>query len=259
MTTTRREVELVHTYDLGLWWLVGNRLLPKIAGGSETANENTGGTGEGEGGGDPDAGGTGEGGTGEDESDTEQDSGSGEGERKKPDIERKPGEDRGAYRARRRATEAEARAEQAEKELEELRDRDRSETDRLNSRATKAEKRVASLEPTVRRQAIEIAFLKASSGDAKRKPINWVDAEDALELARRELSDIKVGDDGDIDDDEVRSVVEDMAKRKPHLVRRQVQPTPSGAPVGGGGRQQQGEITADELAKTFPAMKSRFS
>jgi hypothetical protein len=254
LASTRSEEEV---RDLGRWWLVGDRLLAKIMGGSERATEDAGGdSGQAD---DGDAGaGSGDAGKGSD------DTGKGEGGEESPEdrakrereSERKPGEDRGAYRARMRLREETQRREQLEAELEALQDKDRTDQEKLEKRAGKAEQRVGTLEPTVRRQAIEIAFLKASFGDARRKPIAWVDAEDVLLLVSRELDGVKVGDDGDIDLDEVRAVVDDLAKRKPHLVRKQQQTQPSGGNVGAqGGRQ--GEPSNDDLARMFPAMRTR--
>lgn len=261
MTTTRSEVARVHTFDLGRWWLVGDRLLPKIAGGSEGAVEDTGGAG---GETDPGSGGAGQegGGSGEDEPESTDRTGDDDKDRDKgkqdKDLTPRPGEDRGAFKARQRAARAERERDEAKQQLEELLDRDRDETQKLEKRASKAEARVGVLEPTVRQQAIHIAFLLASAGDAKRKPIQWVDAGDALLLVTKELEGIKVGDDGEIDQDEVREIVESVAKKKSHLVRKAqpAQEQPSGGNVGAGQRTPQ-ERSADQLARDYPALRTR--
>lgn len=247
--------------------VVGGRPVFMIAGGSEGAAGGGGSADGGEGGGSGGAGGEGEGEGEEGESAKP----SGEGEGRKPPAERKPesskddgprpGEDRGAYRARRAKQEAIERAERAEHALEELQDRDRTETDKITRRATKAEERVSKLEPTTRRLAIENAFLKASFGSDKRKAINWIDAGDVLLLVTKELDGIKIGDDGEIDEDDVRSVVDDIAKRKPHLVRKDkkepAEQQPSGGPVGSSGKQTPEQASYEELARRFPAMRQR--
>jgi len=243
---------------------VGGRPVFMIAGGSEGSPEGGGSAGEGEGDGGGGAGSEGEGGEGEGAKP------SGEGEGEKPPAQRKPeskddgprpGEDRGAYRARRAKQEAIERAERAERALEELQDRDRTETDKLKRRADKAEERIGKLEPTTRRLAIENAFLKASFGNEKRKAINWIDAGDVLLLVTKELDGIKIGDDGEIDEDDVRSVVDDIAKRKSHLIRKDkkepAEQQPSGGPVGSSGKQTPEQASYDELARRFPAMRQR--
>jgi hypothetical protein len=254
------------------WWLVGDRpsMIGRIgdapvfaiAGGSEGATEGSGGTSEGESGGDGGAGSEGKP-SGEGEGKPPEGKSSGEGEKETPperskDDGQRPGEDRGAYRARRAKQEALERAERAERALEDLQDRDRSETEKTEKRASKAEGRVAVLEPTTRRLAIENAFLKASFGNEKNRPINWIDAGDVLLLVTRELDGIKIGDDGEIDEDDVRSVVADIAKRKPHLVRKEKKEPeqPSGSPVGSGQRTP-AEASQDELARRFPALRTR--
>jgi hypothetical protein len=243
---------------------VGGRPVFIIAGGSEGAPEGGGSAGEGEGDGGGGAGSEGEGGEGEGSGKP-----SGEGEGEKPPAQRKeskddgprPGEDRGAYRARRARQEAIDRAERAERALEDLQDRDRTETEKLKKRGDKAEARVAVLEPTTRRLAIENAFLKASFGTEKRKPIPWIDAGDVLLLVTKELDGIKIGDDGEIDEDDVRSIVDDIAKRKPHLIRKEkkepAEQQPSGGPVGSQGQQTKEQASYEELARRFPAMRQR--
>jgi hypothetical protein len=262
MTTTRSEVARVHTFDLGRWWLVGDRLLPKIAGGSEGATEDAGGAGDE---GEPGSGGAGqEGDEGEDKpesttgagDDGDQDKGKGKG--KDQDLTPRPGEDRGAFKARQRAARAERERDDARQQLEDLLDKDRTEQEKLEKRARKAEDRVSVLEPTVRQQAIHIAFLLASAGDAKRKAVQWVDAGDALLLVAKELEGIKVGDDGDIDHDEVVEIVTRIAKQKSHLVRKAqpAQEQPSGGNVGAGSRTPQ-EKGVEELSRTYTALRTR--
>jgi hypothetical protein len=144
--------------------------------------------------------------------------------------------------------------------LEEIQDRDRSDTEKLEKRSAKAEGRVAVLEPTTRRLAIENAFLKASFGNEKRKAINWIDAGDVLLLVTKELDGIKIGDDGEIDEDDVRSVVDDIAKRKSHLIRKdKKEPAeqPSGGPVGSGGQQTAEQASEADLARRYPALRTR--
>jgi len=98
----------------------------------------------------------------------------------------------------------------------------------------------------------------ASAGNGKsRKPVQWVNAEDALHLARKELDGVKVGDDGEIDQGDVESVVDDLVKNKSYLVRKQVQPTASGGNVGTGKGSTPAEQSAEELAKTYGALRTR--
>lgn len=245
---TTGPVEELSVRDLGKYWLVGGRLIAKIQGGSNTALEESGGAGgEGE---STEAGGEGE---GESTEESEEEPEGQEGTAQTSPAKAKADKE---YKERTRRRTAEQERDQLRKKLEELEDRDKSDLERATKRAVNAEGRVGTMEQTITTQAIEIAFLKASFGDAKRKPIQWVDADDALTLVRRELAGIKVGDDGEIDMDDVRSVVDDIAKRKSHLVRKVQAPAPSGGNVGSG-QQPPEEKSAEQLAKTYGALRTR--
>jgi hypothetical protein len=81
-----------------------------------------------------------------------------------------------------------------------------------------------------------------------------------LLLVTRELDGIKIGDDGEIDEDDVRSVVDDIAKRKPHLVRKEKKEPaeqPSGGPVGSRGQQTPEQASEADLARRYPALRTR--
>lgn len=219
-----------------------------VAGGSENATENTGGDDSGEN--------TDAGGGGEDQSDEQEEPDESEDQKDERESPAKTRADK-EYRERTRRRAAEQERDRLKAQLEEIEDRDKSDLERATKRASKAEERVQVLEPTVKRQAIEIAFLKASNGDARRRPISWVDADDVLTLVAKELSGITVGDDGEIDMDEVRSVVDDIAKRKSHLVRKAQAPaTASGGNVGAGNDQPK-ERSKEDLARTYGALRTR--
>jgi hypothetical protein len=233
--------------DLGAYWLVGDRLIAKIMGGSESAPESGGDGGEGG----TEAGGGGE---GESEEESEEEPEEQEGQQQ-PAAKRKADRE---FRERTKRRQAEQDRDRLQQQLEELTEKDKTDLERANGRATKAEQRVNTLEPALRKKSIEVAFMIASNGDGnKRKPIPWVDARDALTLAMQELSDLDVDDDGEVDQEAVQEVVDTLAKRKSHLVRKEkATTTPSGGNVGAGD-QPPAEKTKEELAKTYGALRTR--
>lgn len=227
------------------YWLVGGRRLPMLAGGApeDEGGDGTGGTGgdggSGAGGAD---GGTPEGGAGQPEGGGEGGEGAPSPAKQKADRE---------YRLRQDKRALEEQLTEANKRLEAIEDRDKSELELATKRAKKAEERTTTLEKTVWRQAVQLEFLKASSAEKVR----WIDAEDALVLAEKELVGLKVGDDGEVDEGEVKRVVRALAKTKPHLVQRAA-PAPSGGNVGGNAHGQPVD-DSKELARLYPALRTR--
>lgn len=236
--------------------VVGGR--PIIAGGSV----NDPGDGDpGDGGGDDDGstddGDTGDGdpaddtGTGDDDGSTDKDD---KDDRPSPEaVRRKREQEDRERRTRNRIAAAERRASDAEKARNRLQaelDKDKPESDRLRAELTDAEAENSRLRGVNRDLALQVAFFKNSK-------VDWVDGEDAVTIALRELGDIEVDDDGSVDPEEVRKVIARMTKEKSHLVRRS-QPK-SGAGVGGGKKQDNGAgsaISAQQAAMA-PALRSR--
>lgn len=131
-----------------------------------------------------------------------------------------------------------------------------ADTSEADDKAAKAEARARSL-------AVQNAFLKANT-------VNWVDSDDALKFIN--LDEIDVDDDGTVDRKQLARALKVLAKRKPHLVKPEVQ---SDADDDGedGDEAQSGRRTApamngkrkgakktptrQDLAKTFPVLNRR--
>ena len=91
----------------------------------------------------------------------------------------------------------------AERKLKEYEDRDKTELQKLQDAVAERDAQLADLPKQARSQAIRFASRANAAG--------FLDPEDALVL----LGDIDLSD-----DDAVKAALEDLAERKPHLVRQ---------------------------------------
>jgi hypothetical protein len=85
---------------------------------------------------------------------------------------------------------------------------DTSDADRKSPEDVEKERK---REERSRKLAMENAFLRASN-------VDWVDPEDAFRLV--DLSDVDVDEDGTVDTKALARALRDLAKRKPHLVKK---------------------------------------
>lgn len=106
-------------------------------------------------------------------------------------------------------TERAARKE-AERQLKELQDRDKTEQQRLQDQLAERDAQLADLPKQARSQAIRFASQATTAG--------FLDPEDALlNLADVDLADV----------DAVKAALDDLAERKPHLLRQDKKKPPT--------------------------------
>lgn len=111
--------------------------------------------------------------------------------------------------AGKKALEAERAARrEAERKLKEIEDRDKSELQKLQDAVKERDGQLAQLPAQVRKQAIRFASQATQAG--------FLDPEDALLNI-----DVDLGDDA-----AVKAALEELAQRKPHLVRRDTPKVP---------------------------------
>lgn len=130
--------------------------------------------------------------------------------------------------------------------------------------ATKRE--IAELKPRVDRLTtdnrdlrLKVAFLSTTVPG-----VEWVDVEDALRLV--DLSDVDIDEDGNVDKRDLKLALKNLAKRKPHLVRKPVKTKTgdeddddddagtSGSRMNGRRRGTRTEADRAALAKRFPVL-----
>lgn len=115
----------------------------------------------------------------------------------------------------------------AKGKVKEIEDRDKSDLERLQETLNERDKALNELPGQVRKQALAFASTAGRKG--------FLDPEDALAF---------IGDDVDLADPKaVETALEDLAKRKPHLVRAQKSVTTRPKPPTGG----EGEDNDDDL------------
>lgn len=127
-----------------------------------------------------------------------------------------------------------------------------TETERLVAERDELKTYKEAAESNLRNLRIENSFLLANTHA-------WVDMEDALRLA--DLSEVTIDEDGKVDGKALRKALDDLAKRKPHLVKPAVPGTttpPAGAsaPEMNGTPKGAGDRSPDRaaLAKRFPVL-----
>lgn len=127
-----------------------------------------------------------------------------------------------------------------------------TETERLVAERDELKTYKEAAESNLRNLRIENSFLLANTH-------SWVDMEDALRLA--DLSEVTIDEDGKVDGKALRKALDDLAKRKPHLVKPATPSTttpPAGAsaPEMNGTPKGAGDRSPDRaaLAKRFPVL-----
>lgn len=114
--------------------------------------------------------------------------------------------------------------------LKALEDKDKPDDEVVSRDLSEARSQVSALEETNRIMAAQLAFFKSND-------ISWQDPSDAFTLAEKSgLFDDVIDEDGTVDTRELRRGLRELAKRKPHLVKK-VESTKGSA---------QGDTTDDE-------------
>lgn len=166
-------------------------------------------------------------GEGDDDSDDDDESDEGEDEpkrNKKPvkkskaddddeedDEEPKSRPERQAARYRTRLRAKEKEVETLNARLKALEDKDKPAEEVTKREAAEAKEKADKLSAKLRSQTLELAFFKANT-------IDWADPADALKLV--DLDEVDVDEDGTVDAKALRLALRDLAKRKPHLVKK---------------------------------------
>lgn len=153
--------------------------------------------------------------------------------------------------ADRRASELEAK--EKERELA-----GKSESEKLTIERDELKSKVDTLSSELNTLRLQNAFLTANKH-------TWADPEDALRLA--DLSEVEVSAEGKVDMKALTRALDDLAKRKPHLVKVAAtegndkgsggQGAASGPEMNGGRKGQQSGVDREALAKRFPVLGHR--
>lgn len=170
----------------------------------------------------------------------------------------------------RRRTEAETKAAELAKFKEEQERKGKPEIENLKRDLEAITKERDSFQGRFTTLARTNAFLTASA----RAGIAWHDPEDAQAAAGKELRDLEIDEDGNVEG--ISQLVKDLAKRKKYLVKPEGKTESdddeegkktrargaSGSTVGStktgkGNGKPKGQLTPEELRKRFPALRTR--
>lgn len=130
-------------------------------------------------------------------------------------------------------------AEGLRRKLKEIEDAEKSELQKLQDTLAEKDQQLSELPASVRKQAIRFASTASRLG--------FVDPEDALVL---------VGDVDLADDTAVKAALEDLAERKPHLVRADAGPKVPARPKPKDGQQAPGGPPADGRKAAADALRA---
>lgn len=135
----------------------------------------------------------------------------------------------------------------AENKLSEIEKAKLGDLDRAKTERDEAVKENAELQKVVQQMRIENAFHRENK-------YTWHDPADAL--AALDMSVVQIGEDGKVEG--LKAAIDDVAKRKPHFVKKDTGPAPvaTGDPANGTRKGEKAE-TADRkaLANRFPALR----
>lgn len=152
----------------------------------------------------------------------------------------------------RRRQEAETKAADLEKRLKEIEDKDKSEVERATGKVQELETENTTLKEALKQSNLRLAFVSSNK-------YTWHDPEDALRLT--DLSDITWDDKtGEPDKKALEKALDDLAKSKPHLVKKAddgdgAGSGPSGAPANGKRKGEGDELSREALMKKYPALR----
>lgn len=116
-----------------------------------------------------------------------------------------------AREATRLKTAAEQRADAAEAELTKLREANQSEAEKATAKAVKEATDTVTEKANTRLVRAEVKAAAAAAG--------FHDPRDAALLLADRFSQVKVGNDGQVDEAAVKTLVDELGKAKPHLVK----------------------------------------
>lgn len=215
---------------------------------------------------------TGEGGENEEDED-EEDEDEPKGKKKPPVKKTKDDDDeddddkltrpeRQAARYRTKLREEERKNADLNARLKALEDKDKPADEVTKRELDEARDKASRLEKQTRSMTLELAFFKSNT-------VDWVDPSDALRLV--DLDEVEVDDDGTVDAKALRLALRDLAKRKPHLVKKAAKAEPdtdddeeeeddeprsrrSGSTMNGRRKGAGKTPSRAELAKKFPVL-----
>jgi hypothetical protein len=172
-----------------------------------------------------------------------------------------PKSSRQAMRYRRELREAQKTNAEMAARLKALENKDKPADEVAAAELTEAREKAERLAEKTKSMTLELAFFKSNT-------VDWVDPADALALV--DLDDVEIDESGTVDAKALRLALRDLAKRKPHLVKKsQVEPEDDeddedddeeprsrrSAPRMNGRRKGKGKTPSrEELARKFPVI-----
>ena len=134
----------------------------------------------------------------------------------------------------------------AEHKLSEIEKAKLGEVDRLKVDVEELTKENTTLKTQLEKVRIENAF-------HRQNKYTWHDPEDALSFL--DMASVTIGEDGKVEG--LKAAIDDVAKRKPHLVKKDTGPEPvaSGEPANGTRKGDQSGPDVKALSKRFPAIR----
>lgn len=122
--------------------------------------------------------------------------------------------ERQAARYRTQLREEQRKTAELENRLRKLEDSDKPADEVMTRDLAEARSQIESLTEVNRIMTAQLAFFKSNT-------VDWADSSDAFALAEREgMFDELIDDSGNVDAAELRRSLRDLAKRKPHLVKK---------------------------------------
>lgn len=162
-----------------------------------------------------------------------------------------------ARKRRIQARDERERADRAERALQELKDKDKPEVDKLNSRVAELETTNTKLTEDLAQARLHNAFLSDNTHE-------WHDPADALRLA--DLSEVEVDEDGKAHG--LKEALKKLAKEKPHLLKVAKKKSaereddsddedeaPTGYSPNGRGNKDKSKLNREKLLRKYPATR----
>lgn len=201
----------------------------------------------------------------DDESDgskKDQDKSSSKAKKNDDDEDDKPSRpERQAARYRTQLREAQKQLAELQAAIKKRDDADKPADELMKRDLSEAREMVKNTQTQLHSLRVENAFLRAND-------VQWNDPEDALKLI--DLDEVEVDDDGTVDARQLRRALRDLARRKPHLVKKSTsgrhedqdddeeQSSKSGSTMNGTRRGSRNQVADRKaLAKRFPVLGGR--
>lgn len=125
-------------------------------------------------------------------------------------------------------------------------DKDKSEVEKLTGEAKTATEQLTAAQTRAQDLAVQLFVERAA------RKLGFIDEDDAYRLIDRKA--IEFDDDGDLDTDQVESLLKDLAKAKPHLIRESGSGSGSGSSGGEGGEKKKSLPATGRPAKNGSAV-----